>query len=79
MSRHSARGRPWNRKRRAVLASSTTCWLCGLPGADTVDHVVPRSMGGTDEPWNLRPAHQRCNSRRGTKANVTPSRRSRRW
>jgi hypothetical protein len=51
------------------------CWLCGAaidpaapansPGSGTVDHVVPRSRGGTDEPGNLRLAHRRCNVRRG--------------
>lgn len=48
-----------------VLAlQGTTCWLCGKPGATTTDHVVPRSLGGTDEWANLRPAHQACNARR---------------
>lgn len=43
------------------------CWLCGLPGADTRDHVRPISKGGTNDPSNLRPAHRACNSRRGNR------------
>lgn len=43
------------------------CHLCGLPGADSSDHLVPRSLGGSDSLDNLRPAHRRCNSSRGNK------------
>lgn len=52
------------------------CWLCcesvdgGLIGSKShwrpsLDHVVPRSAGGSDEPENLRLAHWWCNSVRG--------------
>ncbi|WP_425564992.1 HNH endonuclease [Pseudolysinimonas kribbensis] len=33
--------------------------------AATVDHLLPRSMGGTDDPSNLATAHLSCNSSRG--------------
>lgn len=42
----------------------TVCHLCSQDGADTADHVVPRSKGGTDDLSNLEPAHQACNSAR---------------
>ncbi|MFC6712444.1 HNH endonuclease [Branchiibius cervicis] len=65
-------GRTANRRyraeRAAVLAVSDVCWLCGERGADTVDHVVPYSHGGTDNRANLRPAHRSCNSARGNRA-----------
>lgn len=35
------------------------CWLCHQEGADTIDHIVPVSLGGGDELDNLRPAHGR--------------------
>jgi 5-methylcytosine-specific restriction endonuclease McrA len=35
--------------------------------APTVDHIVPRSAGGSDDPANLRAAHQRCNAAAGPK------------
>ncbi|MDI3283223.1 HNH endonuclease signature motif containing protein [Polyangium sp. 15x6] len=33
----------------------------------TVDHLVPQSFGGDDDPDNLMIAHGRCNSIRGTR------------
>lgn len=52
------------------------CWLCGgaidpaaptgSPARATVDHLVPRSRGGSSDPANLRLAHRRCNNRRGS-------------
>lgn len=47
--------------------SNPPCWICGQLGADTVDHVVPLSQGGTNSLDNLRPAHRECNSRRGVR------------
>lgn len=59
------RGRYAANLRTQVLATKgRTCWLCGEPGADSVDHRIPRSKGGTDEWGNLYPAHGRCNSER---------------
>jgi hypothetical protein len=55
-------------KRLAVyLRDSFTCAFCGLDmkGLDarliTIDHIVPRSRKGTDEPKNLVTACLRCN------------------
>lgn len=48
-----------------VRATRPACWLCGEPGADTVDHVVPLASGGTNERSNLKPAHLSCNSAAG--------------
>lgn len=47
---------------RLVLANKgRTCHLCGLPGATTADHVIPRREGGRHTLENLEPAHQGCN------------------
>lgn len=62
--------------RNVVAAYGWRCWLCKQmihPAAASrgdrlsVDHVIPRSMGGSHDLDNLRPAHQRCNSRRGAR------------
>jgi hypothetical protein len=39
----------------------TTCTYCEAP-ATSVDHVVPRALGGSDDPANLVPACTWCNS-----------------
>ena len=68
-------GRKVRRLRALVVATyGHVCHLCRGPipqdlPADhplslTLDHLVPRSRGGTDELDNLRPAHRRCNLRR---------------
>lgn len=36
------------------------CVLCGEP-ADTIDHIVPLSRGGTNDLGNLQPMCNRCN------------------
>jgi 5-methylcytosine-specific restriction endonuclease McrA len=58
--------RPWRRLRLLILERDRgICGICGQPGATTVDHVRPRSQGGTNHPGNLRAAHARCNYGRG--------------
>ena len=59
-------------------------WMCGictepvdphLPSNDiwgaTLAHLVPRSLGGGDDPANLRLAHRWCNSVRGNLSHYT--------
>lgn len=45
------------------------CAFCGLPGATTVDHVVPRAQGGLSTWENCVAAHEKCN---WDKADRTP-------
>lgn len=73
-SRHLPTLRCWRGRyaqdmtRHVLTTQGRVCWLCGRPGADSADHVTPRSHGGTDDPNNLRPAHTSpCNSRRGNR------------
>lgn len=52
-----------------------TCYLCespvdrdGDPNGDrapSLDHVFPKSLGGSDDPSNLKTACRACNSRKG--------------
>lgn len=46
-----------------------SCWLCGGAEFDDTDpmwhdHLIPRSLDGPDELWNLAPSHRSCNIRR---------------
>jgi 5-methylcytosine-specific restriction endonuclease McrA len=46
-----------------------SCWLCGraiaLGAVVSVDHVRHLSEGGSNKIHNLRPAHEKCNRKRG--------------
>lgn len=42
------------------------CVYCGAD-ANTVDHIVPRSKGGTDDEHNLVTACNRCNGAKGAR------------
>jgi hypothetical protein len=42
------------------------CVICGRP-SDTIDHIIPISRGGTNDPSNLQPMCHWCNSTKGTK------------
>lgn len=81
MTRSPGRGgHAWRKTRQAILAHDTTCWICGQPGADTVDHVIPLALGGAPlDPTNLRPAHHHCNSQRGDGTRGTNTQGSRDW
>jgi HNH endonuclease len=41
------------------------CYLCGAPTSGQLDHVVPRSRGGSNDPQNLRPCCRPCNRLKG--------------
>lgn len=85
-ARNSAR---WKTLRRQILDESDQCWICGHHGADTIDHIIPLSQGGTNERWNLRPAHGRkrpdlgCEGNyargNGTRRRTDSAQTSRRW
>lgn len=85
MTKSDPRGhRKWKKLRAEILAASDTCWLCGLPGSNSVDHVLPVSKYPelALDIANLRPAHLSCNSARGARAPEQQSAyepKSRRW
>lgn len=59
-------GRKVARLRAEVITEyGRTCILCGewIPDHETVtvEHRTPRGHGGSDELWNLGPAHEVCN------------------
>jgi len=46
---------------------NNTCQYCGSTRNLTIDHVIPRCRGGTDEWQNLTIACSRCNTKKGSK------------
>lgn len=54
-------------KRKRVLARyNGRCSICGDKSKPlTIDHIVPRSLGGTNAERNLQPACLKCNQARG--------------
>ena len=50
-----------------VAAYGDRCAYCGGPGPLTIDHVLPRSRGGTNAWENLLPACRACNQAKGNR------------
>lgn len=62
--------RTWRRLRTQILAANNICAYCGQPDANTVDHIIPVSLGGAvHDPANLQPMHGHCNSQKGNRTN----------
>jgi hypothetical protein len=62
-----------HQRERAVALPGATCAACGCSRQLQRDHIVPRSIGGSDDASNKRwlcdcPEH-RCHSRLGSKSN----------
>lgn len=64
------KGRAALERNRRILAASNVCHICGEPGADAVDHVIPLARGGADNASNLRPAHHRVPNSKGQRCNM---------
>src|SRR5690606_11175882 len=72
--------RVYQKKRAALKKQRLPCWLCGEaidyqappghPMSFEADHVVSLQSGGSNR-GELRPAHSRCNRRRGRREQVS--------
>lgn len=70
-------GRRWRERivPRVIRRDHGICHLCGLPGADSADHLVIPKHGGTETLDNLKAVHhktgptgQGCNRIRGDRS-----------
>jgi hypothetical protein len=77
LAKAPARKKPSKRTCRRVRVAERygwRCWWCsqrirermGWQNSATIEHLVPRSQGGSNEIWNLVAACHRCNLARGT-------------
>jgi len=55
-----------------VRRDNGVCHICGGEGADSADHIIPRSAGGSSRADNLRAVHHNveplCNRVRGDRS-----------
>lgn len=61
--RVSGRGSQWNRVRRAVIARSPFCAICGTQKRLDVHHIVPFRITHDNRPINLIPLCKKCHKR----------------
>lgn len=74
----SIKTKEWKALRLAILdRDHWLCWVCHRR-AGAVDHIVPRSKGGTDHPSNLAAICIGCNSRKKDRA-IALTRHTRKW
>ena len=55
-------------RRRAYQRTGDFCFYCGAPKETTqmtLDHLVPRCLGGDKSPENVVPACRKCNIEKG--------------
>lgn len=73
-------GRARQERNARILRASDVCHICGQPGADAVDHVIPWAISHDDSMSNLAPAHHdvepRCNRHKSDKLVAPGVRRS---
>lgn len=54
--------RNWRRIRAVVLADDPECQVCHAAPSTEVDHIIPRSQGGTSDRENLQGICPRCHA-----------------
>lgn len=54
-------GYAWQKRRKDYIQKHPFCCRCGKPTTD-VDHIVPRSRGGSDDERNLQPLCKPCHN-----------------
>jgi len=55
----------WRKLRESIIKRDGSCQMCGTEERLSVDHIVPRHLGGDDNPSNLQVLCSSCNSSKG--------------
>ena len=55
----------WRKLRSMIIKRDGCCQMCGTEERLSVDHIVPRTLGGDDNPSNLQVLCSSCNSSKG--------------
>ena len=55
----------WRKLRQSIIQRDKCCQRCGTEERLSVDHIVPRTLGGDDNPSNLQVLCSSCNSSKG--------------
>jgi len=55
----------WRKLRQSIIKRDGCCQMCGTEERLSVDHIVPRHLGGDDNPNNLQVLCSSCNSSKG--------------
>jgi 5-methylcytosine-specific restriction protein A len=65
-SKERGYGAEWRKMRDLVLAQEKCCARCGCEGSPgnplSVDHIIPKARGGTNDRDNLQTLCHKCNS-----------------
>lgn len=60
---------PWRIRARLWSQGVRRCYRCGEPIAHrseaTLEHIIPKVAGGTNDPANLSLSHEACNRQHG--------------
>lgn len=56
-----------NTRRRIYARDGFRCLVCGSGERLTLDHIVPRTHGGTNHATNLQTLCEPCNQKKGTR------------
>ena len=60
----------WRKIRQRIIARDVVCQLCGQDqGQMHIDHIIPRSRGGTDNWTNVVGCSKDINSKKGNRLN----------
>jgi hypothetical protein len=59
-----------SRRGLVLVLDGGLCHYCHLRDATTVDHIVPRCVGGPTKTWNLAPACEQCNGDKAARRRV---------